>query len=125
MGLWAGLIAAAAASSISLAAQGDDPARNQCRADCGAAWLTASACVVRPDAVVKVKPIQCRKKADKAYQACLAGCEPAGAGAGAGAGAEPDDKAAKVGRVRAAPPPPAQAQPPSAPTTPPGAAVRD
>jgi len=75
MAIWTGLFAAAALSSISLAAQGDDPVRNQCRAECGAGWLTAAVCKANPDAVAPVKPIRCRKLADRAYKACLTSCD--------------------------------------------------
>ena len=76
VGLWLGLIGAVAAASVSLAAEGSDEARNQCRVDCARTWMVAQVCAVDPTAIVPVKPIRCRKKADKAYQVCLADCGP-------------------------------------------------
>ncbi len=77
MGLWLGLMGAAAAGSVAMAAQGDDPARNQCRAACASTWVTAQVCAADKTAITPVSPIRCRQTADRRYKTCLAACEPA------------------------------------------------
>lgn len=76
MAAWLGIMAAGVLASFGAP---DDPANapHVCRSYCGEAWINAQACPNNADAVRPVSPIQCRKRADRAYQACLDACGPA------------------------------------------------
>lgn len=57
----------------------DDPANapHLCRSQCAQGWMKAQACPSNAAAIRPVSASQCLKRADRAYDACLAACGPA------------------------------------------------
>lgn len=70
----AALCAALAAGSAQAQDAATDLARNQCRSACGSAWLKNQACVFPKNLEKPPSVPQCKRRAQRTYDACLAGC---------------------------------------------------